>query len=131
MRLNTQIAQPPYFKYFRNIIRKVPKLYIFSLKDELLKPGKGSMLTDLKKHYKSFGETDIVTYGNLMHALNKEGFNFQFEGVKFPPITQKIITFLNDRLGGGRPLVPKAENFLSKQEEGELREKLRTQTANR
>jgi len=94
----------PYFKYFRNLIRKVPKLYIFSLKDELLKPLKGNMLPDLKKHYKSFGETDIVTYANLMHSLNKEGLNYQFEGVKFPPITQKIVTFLNRYLGGGKPL---------------------------
>ena len=99
-----------FFRYYREFIRRTPKLYIYGLEDmDLLKPlwARAFSFTkthqaELEDHYKKFGETDIVRIPNVNHMLNKEGKETQFEGARLPRITYKIVMFFNRYLGRGR-----------------------------
>src|SRR3989338_5573261 len=99
-----------FFRYYREFIRRTPKLYIYGLEDmDLLKPlwAKAFSFTkthqaELEDHYKKFGETEIIRIPNVNHMLNKEGKEKQFEGARLPRITYKIVTFFNQYLGRGR-----------------------------
>jgi len=91
-----------FFQYYREFIRRTPKLFIFSLKDQFLKPFQDSNMRELEDHYKEMGETEIVRYTNAWHSLNREGMEFEFGRAKLPKMTYKIVTFLNKYLGAGR-----------------------------
>ena len=91
-----------FFRYYRNFIRKTPKLFIYGLKDKVIKTVRSEIRLELEKHYKDLGETETKMYPNLSHKMNKEGQNFDFESGKMPEMTYKIVTFLNRYLGKGR-----------------------------
>jgi len=91
-----------FFIYYRNFIRKTPKLFIYGLGDQLLRPLKKNNMQELEEHYKNFGETDIVRYPNVGHQLNKEGKDWEHLSGKLPRMTYKMVMFLNRYLGRGR-----------------------------
>ena len=91
-----------FFKYYRNIIRRTPKLFVYGLADKLLKPLKKNNMPELEAHYKDMGETEVVRYPNVRHRLSKEGKDHQLEAGKLPKLTYKILTFLNNYMGRGR-----------------------------
>lgn len=102
-----------FIRYFVNLIRKTPKLFIYGLGDmQILKsyilamiskkfPVGRLQLNELEDHYNSFGG-EIVRIPNLNHTLTKEGNSKVFEVARMPKITYKIVTFLNQSLGRGR-----------------------------
>jgi len=98
--------QVEFFQYYKVLIQKIPKLYMYGLADQYLKPLKGNNMPELEKHYKSFGnpeKMEIVRYPSINHGLNKEGKSASSaEKGKYPKMTYKIITFLNGYLGRGR-----------------------------
>ncbi len=96
--------QVAFFKYYRDLIRRTPKLFIYGLADQWLKPLKKNNMPELEQHYKDMGATEktIVRYPNVIHGLNKEGKDFQLEAGKLPELTYKAVTFLNGCLGRGR-----------------------------
>ncbi len=100
--------QIEFFRYYRELIRDVPKLFIYGLADRWLKPLKGNNMPDLEKHYENMSKEkrrEIVRYPDVVHALNKEGKDLQFESGKLPKLTYKVVTFLNRYLGSGRRLL--------------------------
>jgi len=128
----SNIVDTRFFKYYKNIIRKVPKLFIYGLKDQWLRPlgkkyyifGKDNM-PELEQHYEDFSSQEkdefgkvvgkvVVRYPDVIHALNKEGMDYQFETGKLPKMTYKIVTFLNRYLGSGRVLISQEGNVKKK-----------------
>ena len=97
-----------FIRYYRDFIRKTPKLFIIGLKDQWVKPpwkirkSFDELLEELQEYYEKLGATEMVRMPNVVHALNMEGKDFQFEAGKLPIITYKIVTFLNNYLGRGR-----------------------------
>lgn len=107
------IKGPNFIKYYRDFIRyKIPKLFIYGLADKNIIRGfwkqflpiNEANILELEKYYKNIGETEIVRIPDVMHQLNKEGKDLQFEAGKLPKLTYKIVTFLNRYLGRGRLL---------------------------
>jgi len=86
------------FRYYRDFIRAIPKLYAYGLKDEVVKPYIKNNMPELEGHYKDFGATEIVRYPDMNHALNEKGQGWHFEKAKLPALTYKIITFLKRHL---------------------------------
>lgn len=118
-----------FFIYYRNIIKNVPKLFMYGLKDQWLKPLKKTNMPDLEKHYEDFSSEKLDEFGkrikkvvvrhpDIIHALNEEGKHWQFEGGTLPDITYQIVTFLNQFLGSGRVLISQEGNVKKKGFEG-------------
>jgi esterase/lipase len=105
---------PHYINYYINLIKKTPKLYIYSIGDiEILKSfiprrltemglNVGKLkITDLESHYRDFGG-QIIRMGNVNHTLTVEGDLAVYDVARMPKITYKIVTFFNQHLGKGR-----------------------------
>ena len=103
-----------FIRYFVNLIKKTPKLYIYGLGDiHLLKSYIPRTLTerglnvgrlhidDFESNTKKFGG-EIVRIPGLNHWLTQEGANPNFDSARMPKITYKIVTFFNQYLGRGR-----------------------------
>jgi len=99
-----------FIHYYRDYIRKIPKLYVIGLADKKVLKGFWKSLVPFTKpnllrledHYKSFGATEIVRIPDTDHFLNEEVRALYFEAGKLPKLTYKIVTFLNGYLGRGR-----------------------------
>jgi len=102
-----------FFRYYRNMIKKIPKLYVYGLFDYYINPFEKNNMEEIEQHYKDFGQTDIMRLPNASHNLNREVSSFErravdeasYESAQYPKMTYKIITFLNGYLGaGGMPV---------------------------
>jgi len=95
--------QVEFFQYYKALITRIPKLYMYGLADQYLKPLRGNNMPELENHYKSFGVKEIIRYPNINHGLNKEGkLEASADKGRYPKMTYKIITFLNAHLGKGK-----------------------------
>ena len=101
-----------FIKYYKQLIIKTPKLYIYGLADKILLKGvwkgmlpmfltKGNYMLELEKHYKNFGQNGIERVPGVDHSLNTEARERPAIGT-LPKLTYKIVTFLNQYLGKGR-----------------------------
>lgn len=113
-KFHSQDNKVDFIRYYADLIRNVPKLYIYGLGDiDLLKsfiPRKITefglsvgrlQITELEDHYKKFGG-EIVRIPRLNHWLTQEGIYPNFDSARMPKITYKIVTFFNQYLGRGR-----------------------------
>jgi len=99
-----------FIRYYRDFIRRTPKLYIYGLADKPMIKGLYKTLIpiteanklELEKHYANFGATDIVRVPDVDHYLNTDIKSVAFQAGRLPRITYKIVTFLNNYLGKGR-----------------------------
>ena len=98
-----------FFRYYREMIRRVPKLFVYGIFDHYIQPWKKNNMPEMEQHYRDFGETDIIRLPNLGHNLNKEFSEhskyleeYSFESGKMPKVTYRVISFLNAHLASGR-----------------------------
>jgi len=126
---NNDDEETKFFRYYReHFVWNVPKLFLYGLADQKFKLLKKNNLPELEAHYRDMGATELVRFPDLMHAMNKEGSDFQFESGQYPKITYKIVTFINDYLSRGKmPIGPQAK-FWSKERENRERRKLELQS---
>lgn len=103
-----------FIRYFVNLVRKTPKLYIYGGGDlDILKsfiprqiskfavPVGRFQIAELEAHYKDF-RGEIIRIPNLNHSLTVEGNLAAFDVGRMPKITYRIVTFFNQYLGKGR-----------------------------
>ena len=96
-------------RYYWNIIRRTPKLFVYGIFDYYIEPFKKNNMPEIEQHYRDFGETDIMRLPNAGHSLNKEFSEakkykeeYSFESGKMPKVTYRVISFLNTHLASGR-----------------------------